>query len=206
MRLPSTRIALLLVTASALAGCGQSSDLLDASSADELKRELRTISTAVAEQRCDDATAAVSDGARKVEDLPGDVDEQLVSHLRDAFSRLRSTVESECAEATTTTDTTTTTTETPTTTTTEPEPTTPDPSTSTPEQPTGPDPGTDPGDGDGTGDGDEDGSGGVDPGAVDPGSGAIPRGMQEWRQRGREQERRMREALRELRRQYRGQP
>ncbi len=198
MRLPRLAPVVLCSTA-ALAGCGGSS-LLDGSSAEDLQASIERVQRAVDDGRCEEATAAATEGLSRVADLPSSVDSRLRSRLRQGFEELEQQIPSDCTppQTTTTEPPPTTTTEPPPTTTTEPEPnptttqTTPTapPDTPTDEVPLG-----------------DEGSGGVPPGTgggdeVDP---ATPRGlrelrdgMRELRESGRDARKAAREARKQL--------
>jgi hypothetical protein len=109
--LPFLLAALLGVGAAVLAACGSSGNRgIPAASASDLKREIDDVREAVDGNRCEDVTGQVRQIDEGIDDLPPEVDQQLLTSLRDGVNRLLSAARDECDD--TPTETTTTTTET----------------------------------------------------------------------------------------------
>lgn len=131
---------MLLCTALALAGCGDTSKLLDGSSAQELQASLSSVQQAAAEGRCEEAAAAADEGLQRISALPSSVDAALKRRLRKGFQEMKAKISDDCTDTTKTEttpevpSTTETTPEVPPTTETTPE--TPSTTETTPETPT----------------------------------------------------------------------
>jgi hypothetical protein len=179
--------ALLLGAGAALvAGCGDRSNLIPASSAGDVKQQLSDVEAAVADGSCGDVTAAVGRAQSAVTNMPEDVDPRLKQRLLSGLDKLARRAQSECDAAatpsTTSTQTVPTTeTTTPETTSTEERPAVPEDTTSTedPSTPVEPTP-TDPNEGGGVSPEPTTGTTPVpppDPGGAappDPGTGGDP--------------------------------
>ena len=127
------RSALVAAAAAALAiaGCGDSAELLPASDASKIDTALQRVVDATDSGDCEAATAALGQAQNAFSELPAAVSAQLRERIAEGLAQLTDTVPVQCAEATTTPPA-----ETPTTTeSTTTETTTPVPS---PNGPTGP--------------------------------------------------------------------
>jgi hypothetical protein len=100
-----------------LVACGDRNGLIPRRSADNLERQLDSVSSALDDRRCAASGQAALTGQNEAAGLPASVDPRLRQRLVTGYGRLARLAPRDCARETTTTETTTTTTPTATTTT-----------------------------------------------------------------------------------------
>jgi hypothetical protein len=123
-----------------LVACGDRNGLIPQSRATQLEHQLDSVSSALDNRRCAGTAQAAIQGQNEAAGLPASVDPRLRRRLVDGFGRLARIAPRDCAQETTTTETTTTPTQTVTTPTipTTPTTTTPTQTVTTPTIPTTP--------------------------------------------------------------------